>query len=103
VCEVKHGQVERYAMLPEDMGLARHPESEIAGGDAERNATILREVLAGQKGACRDAALANASAALVCAGAAGDLREGVRLGAESIDRGHATEKLARLVAATRPA
>jgi anthranilate phosphoribosyltransferase len=101
VCEVKAGQVERYAMLPEDMGLSRHPESEIAGGDAERNAHILRDVLSGQAGACRDAALANAAAALVCAGAATDLREGVRLSARSIDGGHAAEKLALLVTASR--
>jgi anthranilate phosphoribosyltransferase len=41
--------------------------------------------------------LANAAAALVAAEAAPDLRAGVRLAAESIDRGAAAEKLARLV------
>jgi anthranilate phosphoribosyltransferase len=100
VCEVKNGEVERYAMLPEDIGLPRRSEAEIAGGDAERNAVILRDVLSGQKGAPRDAVLANAAAALVCAGAARDLTEGVRIGAESIDRGAAAEKLSRLVAIT---
>lgn len=100
VCEVRSGEVERFAMLPEDIGLPRHAESEIAGGDAERNARILRDVLSGQKGAPRDAVLANASAALVCAGAAKDLREGVRIAAESIDRGAGAEKLSRLVGIT---
>ncbi len=100
VCEVKQGAVERYAMVPEDLGLRRHPEAEIKGGDATTNARMLREVLSGQKGAPRDAALANAAAALVAAGAAADLRAGVRLAAESIDRGAAAEKLSRLVAAT---
>jgi anthranilate phosphoribosyltransferase len=100
VCEVKRGEVDRFAMVPEDMGLPRHAEKEIAGGDAERNAQILRDVLSGQKGAPRDAALANAAAGLVCAGAARDLREGVRLAAESIDRGAGAEKLSRLVAMT---
>jgi len=102
VCEVKGGQVERYAMVPEDIGLSRHLEAEIAGGDAERNARILRDVLSGQKGAPRDAVLANAAAALVCAGAAKDLRAGVPLAAESIDRGFAAEKLSLLVAITNP-
>jgi len=101
VCEVKDGQVERYTMLPEDVGVARHAEADLVGGDAQRNARILLDVLEGQKGACRDAALVNAAAALVCAGAAKDLREGVRLGAEAVDRGHASAKLARLVEATR--
>jgi len=99
VCEVKGGVCERYALLPEDLGLPRHPEAEIAGGDAERNAAILRDVLGGQKGAPRDAVLANAAAALVAAGAATDLRAGVRLGEQSVDRGAAAEKLRRLVAA----
>ena len=101
VCEVKAGSCERYAMLPEDLGLARHEESEIIGGDAERNARILSDVLGGQKGGPRDAALANAAAALVAVGAAADLREGVRLGAAVVDRGAAAEKLARLVEVTR--
>lgn len=100
VCEVKGGGVDRFAMVPEDIGLRRHPEAEIAGGDADRNAGILRDVLGGQKGAPRDAVLANAAAGLVCAGAAKGLPEGVRLAAEAIDRGAAREKLARLVAAT---
>jgi anthranilate phosphoribosyltransferase len=102
VCEVKAGAFERYAILPEDIGLARHPEAEIAGGDAERNARILRDVLSGQKGAPRDAVLANAAAALVCTGAGQTLREGVRVAERSIDGGAAAEKLARLVAATNP-
>jgi anthranilate phosphoribosyltransferase len=101
VCEVQAGSVERYAIMPEDLGLARHLEAELAGGDADRNARILRDVLGGQAGGPRDAALANAAAALVCAGVAPDLRAGVRLAVESIDRGAAAEKLARLVAASR--
>jgi len=100
VCEVKGGTVERFAMVPEDIGLRRHPEAEIAGGDAERNARILRDVLAGQKGAPRDAVLANAAAGLVCGGAARELAEGVRLAAEAIDRGAAAEKLSLLVSAS---
>jgi len=103
VAEVKDGAVERYCILPEDLGLPRHAETEIAGGDAARNAVILRDVLAGQKGAPRDAVLANAAAALVCAGASRDLRAGVLLAADSIDQGAAAEKLARLVAACHPA
>jgi anthranilate phosphoribosyltransferase len=96
VAEVKDGAVERYAMLPEDLGLRRWDRSEIAGGDAERNAAILRDVLSGQAGAPRDAVLANAAAALVAAEAAADLKEGVRLAAESVDRGGARDKLERL-------
>jgi anthranilate phosphoribosyltransferase len=103
VAEVKDGAVERYCVVPEDLGLPRHAESEIAGGDATRNAQIARDVLGGQRGGPRDAVLANAAAALVSAGAADDLTSGVRLAAEAIDRGAAAEKLRRLVQAMRPA
>ncbi len=101
VSEVKNGAVERYAMVPEDMGLPRYPESEITGGDAERNARMLRDVLSGQKGAPRDAVLANAAAALVAAGAADDLKSGVGVAAKAVDSGAAAEKLSLLVKASK--
>lgn len=100
VCEVKGGACERFALRPEDLGLQRWPEAEIIGGDAERNARILVDVLEGRAGAPRDAVLANAAAALVCTGAAKDLLDGVRVAAASIASGAAREKLRRLVAAT---
>ncbi len=103
VCEVKGGSVERFSMVPEDIGLGRWERAAIAGGDPPENARILREVLAGRKGAPRDAVLANAAAALVAGDAAPDLRAGVGLAAESIDRGAAAEKLSRLVAVSRGA
>jgi anthranilate phosphoribosyltransferase len=96
VCEVKDGAVDRYAMLPQDLGLRRWDKAELAGGDAARNATISLDVLGGQKGAPRDAVLANAAAALVAAEVAANLTEGVRLAAEAIDRGAAQDKLERL-------
>jgi anthranilate phosphoribosyltransferase len=98
VSEVKDGVVERYAMLPEDLGLRRWKAADIVGGDAELNGRILRDVLGGQQGAPRDAVLANAAAALVCGEAAADLPSGVRLAAEAIDRGAALDKLDRLCA-----
>jgi anthranilate phosphoribosyltransferase len=102
VCEVKAGAVERFAMLPEDVGLRRWDKAELAGGDVERNAAIARDVLGGQKGAPRDAVLANAAAALVAAEAADDLTAGVRLAAEAIDRGAVLDKLERLRALSTP-
>ena len=103
VCEVRQGRVERFSMVPEDLGLPRWDRAAIAGGDAELNARILRDVLGGQAGGPRDAVLANAAPALVAAGAAPDLRAGVRLAARSIDSGEAQEKLVRLAAMSRGA
>jgi anthranilate phosphoribosyltransferase len=100
VCEVRGGTLDRYSMVPEDMGLARHPPEALNGGEASENARILLDVLEGQKGAPRDAVLANAAAALVSAGAARDLRQGVQVAAAAIDKGAAREKLQQLVAIT---
>jgi anthranilate phosphoribosyltransferase len=98
VCEVMDGRVEHFSLLPEDIGLPRHPLAALTGGDAGDNARILRDVLDGQKGGPRDAVLANAAAALVAAGAARDLRHGVEVAALSLDQGAAREKLRQLVA-----
>jgi len=101
VCEVKGPSLERYAMVPEDLGLSRWERAAIAGGDADFNARVLRDVLGGQKGGPRDAVLANAAAALVVGQAAADLRAGVKLAAVALDTGAARQKLERLVSLSR--
>ena len=55
-------------------------------------------MLDGKPSPYRDVALLNAAAALVVAGRAKDLREGVALGLKSLDTGAAAGKLKRLVA-----
>ena len=60
-------------------------------------------MLTGIPGARRDIVLLNAAAALVAAGLAGDLKEGVAMGAEAIDSGQAAATLAKLRALRRKA
>ena len=67
------------------------------GGDAAENAGIVQGVLDGEPGPARDIVLLNAAAALIVAGRAGDLREGVRTAAEAVDSGKAQATLDRLV------
>ncbi|HEV2600102.1 anthranilate phosphoribosyltransferase [Sphingopyxis sp.] len=76
-----------------DAGLATRPLAEIRGGDAAYNAKALRALLQGEPGAYRDAVLYNAAEALVVAGAAGTLVEGVEEAAEAIDKGLANALL----------
>ena len=66
------------------------------GGDVETNARLLYDVITGIPGARRDIVLLNAAAALVAAGLAVDLKEGVALGAEAIDSGQAAVTLEKL-------
>ena len=82
---------------PSENGLRRAPLSEIAGGDAKKNAQIIRVILDGEKSPRRDVVLLNAAAALVVAGRADTISEAMPIAAESLDSGAAREKLARLV------
>jgi anthranilate phosphoribosyltransferase len=98
VVELKDGRITRFEISPADVGLPEAPLEAIKGGDAEVNAKALRALLDGTTGPYRDTVLMNAGAALVVAGKAKDLGEGVALAAASIDRGKARERLDELVA-----
>jgi anthranilate phosphoribosyltransferase len=83
-------------ITPEMAGLPRATLDQFVGGDVATNARLLYDVLTGIHGARRDIVLLNAAAALVAAGLAGDLKHGVRLGAEAIDSGQAAATLEKL-------
>jgi anthranilate phosphoribosyltransferase len=98
VAEVRNGTVERYEITPEEYGLDRWELEDLAGGDPQTNAQILRDILSGEdQGAKRDMALLNAAGALYVGGKADSLQDGVELAAQSIDDGRALEQLNRLV------
>ena len=102
VAALEDGAVREFELHPEEAGLPVHPFEAILGGTPEENGAAFRALLAGEKGAYRDAVLLNAAAALVVAGAAADLKAGVAKAAESIDSGAAKAKieaLARLTSA----
>ncbi|HTM00086.1 MAG TPA: anthranilate phosphoribosyltransferase [Candidatus Omnitrophota bacterium] len=75
------------------LGLRDAPLEALRGGDADKNAALLREVLAGEPGPRRDAVLLNAAAALWIAGAAPTLEEAVARATQAIDRGDARKVL----------
>lgn len=81
------------SVTPEDAGLPRHPIAAIRGGDPTYNAAALRRLLQGETGAYRDAVLLNAAAALVVAGHAADLCNGVEEARETLDNGLANALL----------
>ena len=83
-------------VTPEMAGLARATLDQFTGGDVDTNAAHLYDVITGIPGARRDIVLLNAAAALVAAGLAFDLKEGVVKAAEAIDSGEAAATLAKL-------
>ena len=95
------GAVTTREITPEDGGLARRPLAEIAGGNAAHNADALRHLLEGASpGAYRDIVLLNASAALMVAGRAKDIKDGVAMAVRALDTGAARAKLEALITAT---
>jgi anthranilate phosphoribosyltransferase len=101
VAEWHAGRVREFTVKPADAGLKLSSPAALKGGDAAENAEALRGVLAGIAGPYRDAVLLNAAAALVVAGRAGDLKQGVALAAKAIDSGAAMAALEALIAITR--
>jgi anthranilate phosphoribosyltransferase len=98
VAALEGGAIRSFEVSPEDVGLKRVAGEALKGGNAAANAVALQSVLDGKPSPYRDVALLNAAAALVVAGRAKDLKEGLTLGIQSIDSGAAAERLKRLVA-----
>ncbi|WP_422028023.1 anthranilate phosphoribosyltransferase [Roseovarius sp.] len=97
------GSIRETEVHPEDAGLPVHPFEDILGGTPQQNADAFRALLDGAPGAYRDAVLLNAAAALVVAGKAETLKDGVDLARESLDSGAAKAKIETLAQVTSEA
>jgi anthranilate phosphoribosyltransferase len=76
------------------------PIEALRGGEPAHNAGLMRDLLGGARGPLRDIVLLNSAAALLVAGRAPELRDGVALAAESLDSGAARRILDRLILET---
>ncbi|HDR28462.1 anthranilate phosphoribosyltransferase [Rhodovulum sp.] len=103
VAMLENGAVIERELHPEEAGLPEHPFEDILGGTPEHNARALAALLDGERSAYRDAALYNAAAALLVAGHAKTLCEGVDMACESIDSGKARAKVQGLAQITSEA
>jgi anthranilate phosphoribosyltransferase len=98
VAELSGGRIRTFEIGPEDGGLKPVKSESLRGADADANAAALKAVLENADGPYRDVATMNAGAALVIAGAAKDIREGVALARKSLESGAARARLDRLIA-----
>ncbi len=101
VSELHLGQIKTYDIHPEDFFETLSNPENIKGGDLKANLQITKDVLNGKKGPQRDIVLINTSAALVAAGKAVSLKEGILIAEESIDSKNAVTKLNELIAFTQ--
>ncbi len=96
VAELKDGEIHAFELDPTELGIPRANPQDLLGGTTQENIEIVKAILGGEKGPKRDIVILNAAAVLVAAGEAVDLKEGLRIAAESIDSGSAQDKVAQL-------
>ncbi len=96
VYHIKNKKITEKIVSPEKLGLQKAKIEDLVGGDAQKNAQIILEILQGKLGAKRDIVLLNAAAALIVAGKAKDFSDGLQKARASIDSGQALEILRKL-------
>lgn len=98
VSHYQEGAVRTYEFDPRDFGFQGANIADLLGDDAPTNARILRGILSGDiRDAKRDVVVLNAAAALMAAGVAADLPDGIKRASEVIDSGAALSKLDALI------
>jgi len=99
VATVHGGVVTLSELDARDLGIELCALSDLAGGEPRRNAEIALAVLGGEEGPAADATALNAAAAIVVAGRAADLGEGLEQAREALRSGAAMATLSALRAA----
>ena len=100
ISEIKDGAISSYEFHHSAVGIPSGALTEIAGGDAELNARIIREILDGKKNSRRNITVLNAGAAIYISGKTLTFLDGIKLAEESIDSQKAKKKLQELVDST---
>lgn len=100
---ILRGAIDHRVVTPEEFGVPRVDLELLRGGSLEQNAAIARAVLGGVKGPHRDIVLVNSAAALMAAGRASTIEEGMQVAAASIDSGAARAKLTAFIEFSRHA
>ena len=95
--------VRRFTVDPLALGLAPAIMDELVGGTPDVNAEVVRRVMGGEHGAHRNIVVLNAAAALVVAGVADSIEDGLIVAGEAIDSGRAAGTLARFVEVSQQA
>ncbi len=96
VAEVRSGEIRLYDLDPEELGVPRAKEEQLAGGSPEENAAAMAAVLGGEEGARSEITAINAGAALYVAGKAESLADGLESARACLADGRAQSKLEQL-------
>lgn len=85
-------KLEKFSLTPSDFGLKRIRLIDLEVKNDKESAKVIKDIFEGKKGAPRDIVLANAGACFYILSKVKNLKEGVRLAADIIDRGLAKKK-----------
>ena len=98
IAEIRESAIKRYEITPEDFGLRRCRLEDIAGGDPDFNATIIRNIFSGvEKGPRRDFLLINNAVTLYVSGVVPSIAKGIEKAGQLLDSGAAMNKLEELI------
>jgi anthranilate phosphoribosyltransferase len=100
IVALDQGKISSFTINPADIGLKTATAADLRGGEPAENAIALRDVLDGKLTPYRDIAALNGAAALVVAGKASDIRDGLVQTTAALDSGKAKATLAALVTAS---
>jgi anthranilate phosphoribosyltransferase len=104
---IGQGEISSERIDAKDFGLANAPIAALVGGDAAENGRISLAILAGERGAPRDAVLLNAAAAIAAfeGDVQADVKERLTLGlsraTKAVDSGAASDLLKKWAALTQ--
>ena len=97
VVSIDHGSTSEFVLNAKDFGLQPADVTAVRGGDPAHNAQVIRDTFNGTRGAVRDIVVFNAAAALVVAGVASNMADGIERAQASIDSGAASSVVDALV------
>jgi len=100
IIELRGNRITHFTLEPHQVGLTKANLTDLKGSGAAENAQQLIYLLGGEKGAYRDIVLFNTSGALIVAGKAADLKQGIEMAAYAIDNGAARRTLDHLIRLT---
>lgn len=101
VSELRDGEIRTFHVDPHEAGVAYARLSDLEAESPDDSANMIRLMVEGKPGAVRDISVLNAAAALVVAGRADELSQGVTLAEDAIDSGRAKRTLETLVRCSR--
>jgi anthranilate phosphoribosyltransferase len=101
VSELANGEVRTWSLDPTTLGLPYARLSDLQVSGVQESADVISRVLVGELGPARDIIVLNAGAALLVAGKASDLKDGLQRAESAIDGGAANDTLQRLVRCTQ--